>query len=645
MRWGAPAPGPGLQGPHSIAGGVAAVAVRQLGGMGGGLSSLSSGDLSIGEEIGKGRFKRVVEGTLKISAPGEDADDRDDFIDCDVVVLQYVKSGEKRELQVLTMLAKNPTSCPFVPEIYGAIDEGRTVLIVQERAHWGSLKAAISKEDGVRNFTFLHKLYGSAQLSRAMGFLSSMRIVHADLSCRNILLCNFCEDHAAKTLVKVTDFGLAVILKDGTDSEIRKQPQATRWCAPETVAYSKFSHRSDVWSLGTTLWELFSGGELPWVRWQRRSNVGARLRTLAEVGAKGGSEDISEDFPQPAGCNASAHSAVLACLRVDELARPGFAQLVEDLEEIVGECEDALVPEGVFAKDAPSCSSTTGVPSEVTTPRDEAVDEGEGCRLRCGSTTPSTSATPSVPWWRVDPLMDGPGDPLSGSKAAAFAEALREFLHSPRVLELLGDKAGLEALKDFLCSPHALDLLASEAENAQAREKHLVEFMREHTPQHSLEDDELEVTTIADLQRRPCSETLRTESLTRTTRFSTQPRWPASAAGWPLRDVLVPLFPGGVLAECTGPTTWQTGVWTLLSLISPTMLRRRDFVDEADAFVAFHACGSTPCILRDPRGADAASSSWVVIGCQPIQGITTREAVSLLSSMPRLSWSSSAMPL
>uniref|UniRef100_A0A7S4PYU1 Protein kinase domain-containing protein n=1 Tax=Alexandrium monilatum TaxID=311494 RepID=A0A7S4PYU1_9DINO len=442
------------------------------------MAPLKKEDLTIGEEIGKGRFKSVVRGTLRRGEGGPQ----------DVVVLNYVKSGERRELEVLSMIARHPLSSSFVPEIYGAINEGRSMLVVQERALGGSLKAAVGDARVSAILTPRHRLFASAGLARAMVFLESCHIVHADLSCRNVLLCSFNAHEAAGTVVKVTDFGLAVVLKEGADSEVRKQPQATRWCAPETVAHSKFSHRSDVWAMGMTLWELFSNGEFPWARWQKRNNVGARLRALLDMVAKGAVEDLAEDFPAPSGCSPTTHAAILSCLRVDELTRPGFAQLAEEYEEIAMDpkefpelsCEEESdLPQGADADvEAEAPCDTSVTPSEVE-PCSDACDEAHEAQKVVrpdGTGTPSTSATPTVPWWQTRHL-DTPSDLFTGPKADAFAEALRDFLHSERVKDVLGDKAGLEALKEFLCSPHALELLSSEA-----KEEPFVDYLRHRAP-------------------------------------------------------------------------------------------------------------------------------------------------------------------
>merc|ERR1719265_388733 len=185
--------------------------------------------------------------------------------------------------------------------------------------------------------TVAHKRSAYAQLAHAGIFLESASVVHADLSCRNVLLC-WMEDDPRYTIVKMTDFGLAVVLPPRADSVVKKQPQATRWCAPESVSSCKLSHRADVWSLGTTFWEIFAGGEAPWTRRKKRSEVAARLRDLAENGgAAEGGADVSRDFPPPevpmsrngtrSVAGSTVHGILLSCLRADEYARPTFAKL------------------------------------------------------------------------------------------------------------------------------------------------------------------------------------------------------------------------------------------------------------------------------------------------------------------------------
>ena len=93
-----------------------------------------------------------------------------------------------------------------------------------------------------------------------MAYLESKRFIHRDLACRNVLL-------ATADRVKIGDFGLMRALPQDYDcyvmTERKKVPFP--WCAPEPLKSRQFSHASDTWMFGVTLWEMFSFGEEPWI--------------------------------------------------------------------------------------------------------------------------------------------------------------------------------------------------------------------------------------------------------------------------------------------------------------------------------------------------------------------------------------------
>lgn len=99
-----------------------------------------------------------------------------------------------------------------------------------------------------------HKKFIVYQLACALKYLHSGGVVHRDLKPSNILINSNCD-------IKICDFGLSrSVTSQFFNKPIMTQFIATRWYrAPEVLMGSKtYSYKSDMWSLGCLIYELYS---------------------------------------------------------------------------------------------------------------------------------------------------------------------------------------------------------------------------------------------------------------------------------------------------------------------------------------------------------------------------------------------------
>lgn len=149
----------------------------------------------------------------------------------------------------------------------------------------------------------------SVQVATGMEYLEGRRFLHRDLACRNVLL-------DSQSRIKICDFGLMRALPSQEDcyvmTEHKKVPFP--WCAPESLRYRQFSHASDAWMFGVTLWEMFSFGEDPWIG----LNGSQILRKIDREG-----ERLS--FPEAA--PPDIYQLMLQCWDKTPAERPSFAAI------------------------------------------------------------------------------------------------------------------------------------------------------------------------------------------------------------------------------------------------------------------------------------------------------------------------------
>lgn len=115
----------------------------------------------------------------------------------------------------------------------------------------------------------------------------------------------------------MADFGLARFVLDDeyTASEGTKYP--VKWAAPEVINYNRFSTKSDVWSFGIILWEIWSLGMKPY--------PGMDNITVMDKVSSG------YRMMRPPLAVHDLHDTMMDCWHSDPDARPTFADLYERL--------------------------------------------------------------------------------------------------------------------------------------------------------------------------------------------------------------------------------------------------------------------------------------------------------------------------
>ena len=86
-----------------------------------------------------------------------------------------------------------------------------------------------------------------ADIASGMSYISQRHCVHRDLAARNILL--------DRPRAAVADFGLARRMTEQYAYLIQNKQRAlpTRWLAPESLLYQKFTTKTDVWFVSLSL--------------------------------------------------------------------------------------------------------------------------------------------------------------------------------------------------------------------------------------------------------------------------------------------------------------------------------------------------------------------------------------------------------
>jgi len=207
-------------------------------------------ELSIEDKIGEGEFGEVFRAQWR-------KDQTIRLVAIKKIRIHGITDVVTREIEAMKILTNL-----YIVSLYGVSNNQNSneIFLVTEFMENGDLKSWLTKLSNLPDYTTLLRF--ARHITYGMAYLEQCNYVHRDLACRNILV------GPSANIVKITDFGLSTIVND-RDAERRQdahsQKLPVRWSAPEVLDdKATYSIKSDVWSFGILLIELWLKGGNPY---------------------------------------------------------------------------------------------------------------------------------------------------------------------------------------------------------------------------------------------------------------------------------------------------------------------------------------------------------------------------------------------
>ncbi|XP_044180729.1 fibroblast growth factor receptor 4-like [Acropora millepora] len=279
-------------------------------------------DVIVEKIIGKGAFGQVAKGTAKNLSFRSGTRN---------VAIKMIKANapesDKRDLNSELELMKTLKPHPHVIKLLGCVTESEPLLVLIEYVPYGDLLGYLRKSRGLNdtyykdpdikpksNLTSQQLMKFAWQIADGMSYLSLRKVIHRDLAARNVLV-------GERETCKITDFGMARDVQDENIYERKTKGRLpVKWTAYEALLYGQYTTKSDVWSYGVVLYEIFTIGGSPYPRMDGRKVV-----SLLQEGYR---------MQKPEHVDNKLYQIMVDCWQSEPEIRPSFADLTQQLKQM-----------------------------------------------------------------------------------------------------------------------------------------------------------------------------------------------------------------------------------------------------------------------------------------------------------------------